>query len=288
MHSFRRFALFLALGLPAMPVAIAQSSSSSSSNPTETQSPDQISQNQGSQSGQAGQTTGETQGQISVQAAHPHAPRQRRATAIHDAYDHKWESFVDLGYQRFQPGPSLQRTTFFGWETGLTEFNSERLGYTLDGRGYDGTAYTGVTGLTQGSFHPAQNQRVRRYVRPHLSLLPATQVLHRGPRHGRLGVRQLLRRHQWRGHPSVNPDSGSALHCFIPPAAPSPSAPASWPNTICHRMSASGWPPNTLPRTSARPYRTPAGSRPEWSTASANSMKQGPREQEDPGNKGPE
>ena len=150
MHSFRRFALFLALGLPAMPVAIAQSSSSSSSNPTPTQSPNQISQNQGSQSGQAEQTTGETQGQISVQQRIRLRREQRRATAIHDAYDHKWESFADMGYQRFQPGPSLQRTTFYGWETGLTRFMSERLGYTLDGRGYDGTAYTGIYGLTQG------------------------------------------------------------------------------------------------------------------------------------------
>ena len=150
MHSFRRFALFLALGLPAMAVAIAQSSSSSSTNPTPTQSPDQISQNQGSQSGQAEQTTGETQGQISVQQRIRLRREQRRATAIHDAYDHKWESFADMGYQRFQPGPSLQRTTFYGWETGLTRFKSERLGYTLDGRGYDGTAYTGIYGLTQG------------------------------------------------------------------------------------------------------------------------------------------
>jgi hypothetical protein len=150
MHSFRRFALFLALGLPAMAVAIAQSSSSSSTNPTPTQSPDQISQNQGSQSGQAEQTTGETQGQISVQQRIRLRREQRRATAIHDAYDHKWESFADMGYQRFQPGPSLQRTTFYGWETGLTRLTSERLGYTLDGRGYDGTAYTGIYGLTQG------------------------------------------------------------------------------------------------------------------------------------------
>ena len=153
MHSFCRFALFLALGLPAMPVAIAQVSSSSS-NPTEAQSPDQVSQNQGSQSGQAEQTTGETQGQISVQQRIRLRREQRRATAIHDAYDHKWESFADMGYQRFQPGPSLQRTTYFGWGTGLTRFTSERLGYTLDGRGYDGTAYTGdFTSLTQGNFN---------------------------------------------------------------------------------------------------------------------------------------
>ena len=166
------------------------------------QSPDQIAQNQGSQSGEAEQTTGETQGQISVQQRIRLRREQRRATAIHDAYDHKWESFVDMGYQRFQPGPSLQRTTFYGWETGLTRFRSERLGYTLDGRGYDGTAYVGINHVQPGRFHAAQNQRVRRPVRPHLSLLPATQVLHRRARHGRLGVRQLLRRHQRRHSPA--------------------------------------------------------------------------------------
>ena len=156
MHSFRYFALFLALGLPAMPAATAQSSTSSSI-PTQAQShvqisQSQISQNQGSQPSQAEQTTGETQGQISVQQRIRLRREQRRATAIHEAYDHKWETFADMGYQRFQPGPSLQRTTYYGWETGLTRFTSERLGYTLDGRGYDGTAYVGVTPLTQGAF----------------------------------------------------------------------------------------------------------------------------------------
>ena len=156
MHSFRFFAFWLALGLPAMPAAIAQSSSSSSI-PTRAQTADQtsqsqVSQNEGPQSGQAGQTTGETQGQISVQQRIRLRREQRRATAIHEAYDHKWETFADLGYQRFQPGPSLQRTTFYGWETGLTRFTSERLGFTLDGRGYDGSAYVGINTYSQGAF----------------------------------------------------------------------------------------------------------------------------------------
>ena len=151
MHSFRRYALFLALGLPAMSVAIAQSSGSTS-DPTQVQNPDQISQSQGSQPGSAGQTTAETQGQVSVQQRIRLRREQRRATAIHEAFDHKWESFADMGYQRFQPGPALQRTTYFGWETGLTRFTSERLGFTLDGRGYDGTAYVGITPLSQGAF----------------------------------------------------------------------------------------------------------------------------------------
>ena len=148
MHSYRRLALLLALGLPALPIAMAQSSSSSSSNPTQAQSP-----NQDSRPGAAQQPSGETQRQISVQDRIRLRREQRHATAIHDAYGHRWETFADLGYQRFQPGPSLQHTTYLGWETGLSNFHSERLGYTLDGRGYDGTAYTGITQLTQGNFN---------------------------------------------------------------------------------------------------------------------------------------
>ena len=78
---------------------------------------------------------------------------QRRATAIHDAYDHKWETYANVGYLRFTPGPGLQRLTFYAWETGLTQFRSERLGYTLDGRGYTGTAYCNfVTPQCKGAF----------------------------------------------------------------------------------------------------------------------------------------
>jgi hypothetical protein len=156
MVSFRRLAILLALSLPAMPALQAQSSSSSSSNST----PDQnqtLAQNQ--PSGDAGQTAAETQGQISVQERIRQRRAQRRSTAIHDAYDHKWESYLDMGYLRFQPGPSLQRLTYYAWETGLTRFSNERLGFTLDGRGYFGTAYVGVNPYSQGRFtRPAISQ----------------------------------------------------------------------------------------------------------------------------------
>lgn len=156
MQPYRRFALFLAFCLPAMPVMMAQSSSSSS-NRAQVESPNQNSQSQnsqsqGSQPGRAQQPSAETQGQISVEQRIRLRREQRRAAAIHDAYGHRWESFADVGYQRFQPGPTLERTTYIGWETGLTRFKSERLGYTLDGRGYDGTAYVGITPLSQGAF----------------------------------------------------------------------------------------------------------------------------------------
>lgn len=139
MHSFRPLALALALTLPALPV-LAQ-------NPSSAPAPDSSS----SQS-QAQQPSGETTGQLSVQARIRMRREQRRATAIHDAYDHLYESYVNLGYLRFQPGPNRQRTTFYGWDVGLTRFYSERLGVNLDARGYDGIAYVGITPLSQGAF----------------------------------------------------------------------------------------------------------------------------------------
>jgi hypothetical protein len=138
MHFLRRFSLLLALTLPAMQAVQAQTPSSAPSNPPQDQS-----QSQSSQSSAAQQSAGETQGQLTVQARIRLRREQRRATAIHDAYDHRWESYVDMGYLRFTPGPSRQRVTFYAWETGLTRFKNERLGYTLDGRGYFGTAYVG-------------------------------------------------------------------------------------------------------------------------------------------------
>jgi len=128
-------------------------------NPSSTQpsqTPDQSQaqnppQGQSSSSSQTQPTTGETQGQISVQERIRQRREQRRATAIHDAYDHRWESYADMGYLRFTPGPSRQRLTFYAWETGVTRFSSERLGYTLDGRGYIGNAYVGITSLSNGN-----------------------------------------------------------------------------------------------------------------------------------------
>ncbi len=139
MHHFRPFALVLALSVSILP-AVAQNSSS---NPT----PDSSS----SQS-QEQPPNGETQGQLSVQARIRQRREQRRATAIHDAYDHSFETYANLGYLRFTPGPGQQRTTFYGWDTGLTRYYSERLGVNLEARGYFGNAYVGVTPLTQGAF----------------------------------------------------------------------------------------------------------------------------------------
>ena len=128
MQSFRRLALLLVLVVPAIPALLAQSSTSSS-NPA---SPAQA------------QPAGGSQGQASVQARIRARREQRRATAIHDAYSNRYEAYAAMGYLRFVPGPSLQRVTLYAWDTGVTRYLNERLGVTVDGRGYYGTAFVGL------------------------------------------------------------------------------------------------------------------------------------------------
>jgi hypothetical protein len=139
MHFFRRFFLVLALALPAA-LAAQSTASSSSSDP---QAP-------GSSSSQAQQPSQES-GPLSVAARIRQRREQRRAAAIHDTYDHLYEAFAGTSYLRFSPGASLQRTAFYGWDTGVTRFQTERFGYTFDARGFYGIAYTGlITGVTNG------------------------------------------------------------------------------------------------------------------------------------------
>ena len=84
------------------------------------------------------------EGPQTVQARIRARREARRAQAIHDAYSHLYEVFVGGGYQRFTPGPTLQRTTMYSWDVAVTRFWSEKLGLTFDGRGYYGTAYVGL------------------------------------------------------------------------------------------------------------------------------------------------
>jgi hypothetical protein len=128
MSSSRRLALLLALSFAALTTALAQSSSSSS-NPA---APDQA---------QAGQSAAETQGQMSVQARIRARRAQRRAAAIHEAYAHRYEVYTGMGYLRFTPGSTLERAHEYAWNVGVTRYFDERLGVTVDGRGYYGTAY---------------------------------------------------------------------------------------------------------------------------------------------------
>jgi hypothetical protein len=143
MFSFRPFALVLAAGLTAAHVVPAQSSSSSSDSANQAQQEGQQQQPAASIPNSQSQAS-ENQGPLTVQARIRARREQRRAQAIKDVYLHLYESYVGAGYLRFTPGPNLQRVTMYAWDTGFTRYYSERLGVTLDARGYYGTSYVGL------------------------------------------------------------------------------------------------------------------------------------------------
>jgi hypothetical protein len=164
MRSFRRLALMLALGLPALPVIQAQSSSSTPPAPAQDQD-------------QAGpqQAPGLNNQEQSVQARIRARREQRRAAAIHDAYSQLYEAYVGGGYLRFQPGQYKQRLTFYAWDIGLTRYFNERLGVTAAGRGYYGTAYVGLNpyGLTRpaiSEYNAMIGPTYRFYLQPRYSV----------------------------------------------------------------------------------------------------------------------
>jgi hypothetical protein len=112
---------------------------------------------------------------LTVQARIRARREQRRAAAIHDAYAHRFETFANIGYLRFTPGPGQQRLTFYAWDTGLTRNFGERLGVTFDGRGYYGTAYTGlnqysVTRPTVSEYNFLAGPTYRFYLQPRYSV----------------------------------------------------------------------------------------------------------------------
>jgi hypothetical protein len=130
MYSFRRLALLLALACSAISVLQAQTSSSSSTAaPADQQAPT------------AAEAQQQNQPQLSVQARIKARRDKRRVDAIHDAYDHTYEGYVGAGYLRFTPGAVLQRVNEYDWNVGLTRYFNERLGVTVDGRGYYGTPF---------------------------------------------------------------------------------------------------------------------------------------------------
>ena len=83
----------------------------------------------------------QNQPQLSVQARIRARREQRRTAAIHEIYDHLYEVYIGAGYLRFTPGSTLQRVNEYDWNGGLTRYFNERLGVTLDGRGYYGTPF---------------------------------------------------------------------------------------------------------------------------------------------------
>jgi hypothetical protein len=142
MSSFRCFALLLALVLAAATAALAQSSTSSSSQTDQAQPPSM-----------AVQDAAQTQGALSVQARIRARRAQRRTAAIHEAYAHRYETYTGFAYLRFVPGPGypagpgysagsgLEHAHEYAWNVGFTRYRDERLGLTVDGRGYYATAY---------------------------------------------------------------------------------------------------------------------------------------------------
>lgn len=139
MYSFCRSVAVLAVISLVSLGAQAQGPSSSSNSAADD---DQAQQNAAAQS---------EQGPTTVQARIRARRDARRAQLIHDTYSQLYEVFVGGGYQRFTPGPTLQRTTMYSWNVALTRYWGEKLGLTVDGRGYYGTAYVGLneTSLTR-------------------------------------------------------------------------------------------------------------------------------------------
>jgi hypothetical protein len=145
MSSSCRFALLLALGLAAATTVFAQSSSSSSS-PVDQAQP----------SAQADQSGAQSAGALSVQARIKARRAKRRAAAIQEAYSHRYEAYTGMALQRFEPGPGpvvvnpgsfphgqLEHAWEYAWNVGFTRYQSQRLGWNVDGRGYYSTAYVG-------------------------------------------------------------------------------------------------------------------------------------------------
>ena len=149
MFSFRRSFLTLTFAASALlasqnPALLAQASSSSQ--PTD-QAP----------APQAAQPAAQapSQGQMSVAARIKARREARRAAAIKDVYSHLYEVYVGSGYLRFFPGPSLQRNNEIPWNFGVSRYYNERLGVTLDFRGYEGTAFIGPNGPSNSAIYKA-------------------------------------------------------------------------------------------------------------------------------------
>lgn len=129
--------------MPATPALVAQSFSSSNAPEQAPAAPDKT--QGGTQQPQL------SQGELSVQARIRARRAQRRAQAIHDTYSNLYEVFVGGGYLRFKPGPNLQRVTLYSFDVAGTRYFNDRLGVTVDGRGYYGTPFVGInlSGITR-------------------------------------------------------------------------------------------------------------------------------------------
>ena len=136
MFSFTRSAFLLLVTASAPLGLLAQSSSSQPEQPA---------------------AAAPTQGTLSVQARIRARREQRRATAIHDVYTHLYEAYVGAGYVRTKPGEGsipgkgLQKLSEYSWNVGVSRYFNEKLGVTVDGRGYYGKAYLGPNVVTNSA-----------------------------------------------------------------------------------------------------------------------------------------
>ncbi|HSY71354.1 MAG TPA: hypothetical protein VK798_03900 [Alloacidobacterium sp.] len=80
----------------------------------------------------------------------------REQQVIQDTYSHKYEAHFGGNYLRFRPGNDLQRLNEAGWNVGITDYAFGKIGITVDGRGYYGTAYTGRNPF--GVYEPSISQ----------------------------------------------------------------------------------------------------------------------------------
>jgi len=79
---------------------------------------------------------------------------QRIAAVVQDTYGHKYEIYGGAAFLRLRPGSALQNVSETGFDAGITRYLTNKIGVTLDGRGYYGNAYVGNLAPYTGQVAP--------------------------------------------------------------------------------------------------------------------------------------
>ncbi len=197
---------------------------------------------------------------------------QRRATAIHDAYDHRFETYANLGYLRFTPGQNQQRTTFYAWDIGLTRYYTERMGVNLEARGNYGIAYVGLHPETQGAFTRPKISQYDVMLGPTYRFYCSRSIPSPDGRRGdgRWVISRAIPMEK-EASATTAPMAAPARVCCGPMAAPSrPTQPWS-ATTTSAPGSRFAWHRSTCSPASAQPSRPAADSPSAWSIGSESS-----------------